>query len=83
MNQSKFNTDALHLTYITNETISEENEDYYPVFYNAFFRSTQSVEAEQNTLQHTDQNVSFASMMNSLFTFLLSVVGSRRIFFFR
>ncbi len=33
MKQSKFNSDASHLT---NETIDEEIEDYYPIFYNAF-----------------------------------------------
>ncbi len=38
-----------------NETISEEFEDYYPVFHNASSWSAMSVEMLRNTLRHTDQ----------------------------
>ncbi len=33
MTHFKLKTDALHLTYIANETISEETGDFFPVFY--------------------------------------------------
>ncbi len=38
MELSKFNTDASHLPTSANKTIGEET--YYPVFYNAFARSS-------------------------------------------
>ncbi len=45
MKQSEFNTDASHIM---------EIGGYYPVFYNDFARSAQSVEMLWNALQHTD-----------------------------
>ncbi len=43
--KSKSDADAWHLTYTTNETISEDNGDHCPVFYNAL---------AQNALRHTN-----------------------------
>ncbi len=40
----------------TNETISKEIGDYYPVFYNTFARSVQSAETLQNVKLHTDRS---------------------------
>ncbi len=53
MKQSKFNTDASHLTYISKS--DHRQGDWRLVFYNAFPRSTQSAEMLRNTLQHTNQ----------------------------
>ncbi len=63
MKQFKFNTDASHLTYGANETISGETEDYNPVFYNAFARSAQSAEMLRNTLQRVDQKRQFVDRL--------------------
>ncbi len=54
MKQSKFNTDASRLTYISKRDHGEEIGDYDPVFYNAFAWATQSAETLRNASQHTD-----------------------------
>ncbi len=64
------------------ETICKETVDYYPVFYKAFSRFAPSAEMQQNALRHTYQKRRFVvlNMTDLLLSFLLSVVGSRRIF---
>ncbi len=55
--------DVILMTHIlptsANETISEEIGDYYPVFYDAFARTTQSAETLRNASQHKDQKRRF------------------------
>ncbi len=66
---------------LANETIGKELGDYYPVFYNVFARSAQSAKMLQKALQYSDRDdLLFTSIIDPLFSFLLLMVGSRRIF---
>ncbi len=66
-----------------NKNIGEEIGDWYPVFYNAFDQYTQSAETLKNAVRHTDQERRFVikEQNQSAISFLLSMAGSRRIFF--
>ncbi len=69
-----------------NEVIGKETGDHYSVFYNDFARSAQSAQMLHNALRHTDDgrdNLLFTSLIDPLFSFLISMVGSKMIFFLK
>ncbi len=83
MKQSKCDTDASHLTFITNETISKEAGDYYPVFHNALlcsFSQWKHYETLYGTQTKRD-DLSFVSMIDLLFCFFTIYAWKQADFF--
>ncbi len=67
---------------LTNETIGWETWDYCPVYFNALAQSTQSAKILQQLYgTQAGRDDLLFTMINPLFSFLLSMVVSRRIFF--
>ncbi len=60
-----------------NETIGEEVNDYHPVLYDAFAQFV-----SRNTTKRFRGDMLFMSTINLLFSFVLSMAGSRAILSF-
>ncbi len=66
---------------LTNETISKENGDYYPVSYNVFAGKKHDKKLYGTQTRRDD--LLFMCMIDPLFSLFLSMFGSRRIYVLR